>query len=234
MERDKEAQSVLRKEKAALSAKLLDAAKAKQPSVQGKIVNDFGQEEAGVPRWQQKAQAKKDMYASCATTADVSHEQRILKQLEAKKAAKAAAAARSQAGGGCRHRLQHRRCITRERGRGRGKRVRRRGGGARRARRARRARGGIARQVAVAVAVVTAAAAAAAAIVIVIARRKRSAGKRSTRKSARTRRRRRRRGTRSCQLLGARTAAEKGIDCCCGWSRIGWTHARLDDEGHDS
>mmetsp|Transcript_30397 Transcript_30397/g.47618 ORF Transcript_30397/g.47618 Transcript_30397/m.47618 type:complete len:237 (+) Transcript_30397:136-846(+) len=91
----------LQQQKAALQKQLLDAAKSKAPPPQtnanGKIVNAFGQEEAGIPKWQQKAAALKDMYANASTTADSSHEQRILAQLEARKRARAADSAGSAA-----------------------------------------------------------------------------------------------------------------------------------------
>ena len=53
-----QAQSMLRNEKAALTQKLLNNAKSQPqgPQAGGKIVNDFGQEEAGVSKRQQKQQ----------------------------------------------------------------------------------------------------------------------------------------------------------------------------------
>eukprot|EP00286_Rhodomonas_abbreviata_P010769 CAMPEP_0181316710 /NCGR_PEP_ID=MMETSP1101-20121128/16043_1 /TAXON_ID=46948 /ORGANISM="Rhodomonas abbreviata, Strain Caron Lab Isolate" /LENGTH=133 /DNA_ID=CAMNT_0023423981 /DNA_START=14 /DNA_END=412 /DNA_ORIENTATION=+ len=77
----------LAEEKATLQKTLMAAAAAK-PQTTGKIVNAYGQEEVGVPKWQQKQAALRDMYASNSSSADVSHEQRIMQQLAAKKAAK--------------------------------------------------------------------------------------------------------------------------------------------------
>ena len=77
----------MRQEKASLQKKLLEAAAA-APQQTGKIVNAYGQEEVGIPKWQQKAAAVREMYASCSTDADVSHQQRIMQQLEAKKRAR--------------------------------------------------------------------------------------------------------------------------------------------------
>ena len=52
-------QAALRQQKASLAQKLLDGAK-QQPGLQaGRIVNDFGQEEAGVSKRQQKQQVSK-------------------------------------------------------------------------------------------------------------------------------------------------------------------------------
>ena len=45
---------------------------------------------SGIPKWQQKAAAVREMYASCSTSADVGHQQRILQQLEERKRARAA------------------------------------------------------------------------------------------------------------------------------------------------
>ena len=56
----------------------------------GSIVTiDFWFLLAGIPKWQQKAAAVREMYASCSTSADVGHQQRILQQLEERKRARA-------------------------------------------------------------------------------------------------------------------------------------------------
>jgi hypothetical protein len=79
----KESLSV-RSQKAELQKTLLASAMNKTPS-SGKIVNAYGQEEVGVPRWQQKAAEKRQMYASNRSSADMSHEQRILQQMQERK-----------------------------------------------------------------------------------------------------------------------------------------------------
>ncbi|KAJ1475878.1 hypothetical protein T484DRAFT_1826877 [Baffinella frigidus] len=68
----------VRSQKAALQKTLLASAMSKAPAATGKIVNAYGQEEVGVPRWQQKAAEKKNMYATNRSSADVSHEERVM------------------------------------------------------------------------------------------------------------------------------------------------------------
>jgi hypothetical protein len=54
---------------------------------------------SGIPKWQQKAAAVREMYASCSTSADVGHQQRILQQLEDRKRARAAGSGNDRARG---------------------------------------------------------------------------------------------------------------------------------------
>lgn len=96
-----------RAEQAKLASTLLEASK-NAPKIQGKIVNDYGQEEVlvpsipaprcpcpcppapccsltrqgcaqvGVSRWQQKQAMVRDMYARNNSTPDMNHEQRVM------------------------------------------------------------------------------------------------------------------------------------------------------------